>query len=161
MPVTISVTGCSTWMRAFSSMKKKLPDWIDDELDRAGVGVLGGADQPDGRLADGRAGLGIEPRGGTLLDQLLVPPLHRAIALEEVDHVAVVVGDHLDLDVAGMLDVLFEVDFGVAEGGLGLGLGLLDGGLQGQIVQGHAHAAAAAAGRRLNRAPESRVGGPA
>ena len=46
---------------------------------------------------------------------------------------------HLDLDVAGMLDVFFEIDFGVAEGGLGLGLGLLDGGLQGQVVQGHAH----------------------
>ena len=25
MPVTISVTGCSTWMRVFISMKKKLP----------------------------------------------------------------------------------------------------------------------------------------
>ena len=94
---------------------------------------------------------GIEPRGGAFLDQLLVPPLHRAIALQEVDHVAVVVGDDLHLDVPGMLDVFFEIDFGVAEGGLGLGLGLLDGGLQGQIVQGHAHAAPAAAGRRLDQ----------
>ena len=36
---------------------------IDDELDRAGVGVLGGADQPDGRLADGRRGSGDRAAG--------------------------------------------------------------------------------------------------
>ena len=124
---------------------------VDDELDRAGVGVVGGADQPDGRVAHRRAGCGIEPRGGALLDQFLVPPLHRAIALPQVDDVAVVVGDHLDLDVAGMLDVFFEIDVAVAERGLGLGLGLLEGGLQRQIVQGDAHAAPAAAGRRLDQ----------
>ena len=39
----------------------------------------------------------------------------------------------------------------VAEGGLGLGLGLLDGGLQRQVVQGHAHPAPAAARRRLDQ----------
>ena len=66
-----------------------------------------------------------------------------------------VVGQHLDLDVAGMLDVLFQVDVGVAEGGLGLGLGLLNGGLQGQVVQRHAHAAPAAAGRRLDQHREA------
>ena len=106
-------------------------------------------------------GFGIEPRGGALLDQLLVPPLHRAVALPEVDHVAVVVGDHLDLDVAGMLDVFFQIDVGVAEGGLGLGLGLLDGRLQGQIVQGHAHAASAAAGRRLDQHRKAQLVGQA
>ena len=40
---------------------------------------------------------------------LLVPPLHRAVALEEMDRIAVVVGENLRLDVArpghGLLDV--------------------------------------------------------
>ena len=83
---------------------------------------------------------GVEPRGGALLDQLLVAALHGAVALPEVHHVAVQVGQHLHLDVPRMLDVFFQVDFGVAEGGLGLGLGLLQGRLQGQLVDGHAHA---------------------
>ena len=58
---------------------------------------------------------------------------------------------HLHFDVPGMLDVFFQVDFAVAEGRLGLGLGLLQGRLQRQVVQGHAHAAPAAAGRRLDQ----------
>ena len=45
----------------------------------------------------------------------------RAIAVPEVDHVAVEVGQDLDLDVPRVLDVLFEVHARVAEGGLGLG----------------------------------------
>jgi hypothetical protein len=44
----------------------------------------------DGRRQRGR---------GALLDDLLVAPLHRALALEEMDDVAVRVGEHLDLDV--------------------------------------------------------------
>ena len=104
------------------------------------------------------ARLGVEVRGGAFLDQLLVAALHRAVALPEVDHVAVLVGQHLHLDVPRVLDVFLQVDVGVAEGGLGLGLGLLQGRLQGQVVHGHAHAAAAAAGRGLDqhRKAESR-----
>ena len=95
--------------------------------------------------------LRVEPRGRALLDQLLVPPLHGAVALPEVDDVALRVGQHLHFDVPGMLDVFFQVDVGVAEGRFGLGLGLLNGGLQRQIVQRHAHPAAAAARRRLDQ----------
>ena len=65
--------------------------------------------------------------------------------------IAVQVGDDLDLDVPGMLDVFLQVDLGAAEGGFRLGLGLLQGRLQGQFVQGHAHAAAAAARRGLDQ----------
>ena len=75
--------------------------------------------------------------GGALLDQLLVAALHGAVAFPEVHGVAVQVGDDLDLDVAGMLDVFLQVDFGAAESGFRLGLGLLQGRLQGQLVQGH------------------------
>ena len=37
---------------------------------------------------------------GAFLDQLLVPPLHRAVALAEMHHIAVLVGEDLHLDVA-------------------------------------------------------------
>ena len=49
-------------------------------------------------------------------------PLDRALALAEVHHVAVVVADDLELDVARVLEVLLDVDVAVAEGGLGLAL---------------------------------------
>ena len=54
---------------------------------------------------------------GRLLDELLVPPLDRAVALEEVDQRAVVVTQDLDLDVPGPLDGPLDVDRRVAEGG--------------------------------------------
>ena len=57
---------------------------------------------------------------GALLDHLLVPALHRAVALAEVDHVPPAVAEDLHLDVAGLLDELLDVDRAVAEGRLGL-----------------------------------------
>ena len=42
------------------------------------------------------------------LDDLLVPPLHGAVPLEEVDVVVVLVAEHLDLDVPGCLDKLLQ-----------------------------------------------------
>ena len=43
-----------------------------------------------------------------LLDQLLVASLHRAVALAEVDRVAVAVGEDLDLDVPRLDDRALE-----------------------------------------------------
>ena len=75
--------------------------------------------------------------------------LDRAVAFAEVDDVAVGVGEHLDLDVVGVRDELFEQQAAVAEGGLGFAAGALDG--FGQFLRGEdfAHAAAAAAAARL------------
>ncbi len=52
---------------------------------------------------------------GRLLDELLVSALDRAVALAEVDHVAVTVGQHLNLDVARILDETLDVDPRVGE----------------------------------------------
>ena len=52
---------------------------------------------------------------GPFLEQLLVPPLDRALALAEVDHRAVMIAEHLELDVARVLDVLLDVDVADAE----------------------------------------------
>jgi len=50
-----------------------------------------------------------------LLDQLLVTALDRAVALAEVDDVAVAVGEDLDLDVTGILEVALDIDGRIAE----------------------------------------------
>jgi hypothetical protein len=76
----------------------------------------------DGR-ADALALLGVERRGGAFLPHLLMAALERAVALAEMDGVALAVAHHLDLDMARLRQVLFEIDRVVAEGRLGLGLG--------------------------------------
>ena len=82
--------------------------------------------------------------------QLLVPALDRALALAEVHDVAVVVAEDLELDVARRLDVLLDVDVADAERRLGLALRGLERVRQLRRRSHDAHAAAAAAGRRLD-----------
>src|SRR5436190_4589070 len=60
-------------------------------------------------------GLLVECGRRRLLDQLLMPPLDRALALTERQHASVRVAEHLDLDVAGGRDQLLAVDAAVAE----------------------------------------------
>jgi hypothetical protein len=85
-----------------------------------------------------------------LLDHLLVAALHGAVALAQVDGVALAVGQHLDLDVARVLQEFLHVDHVVAERGLGLGLRGLDGGHQRRRLAHDAHAAPAAAAGGLD-----------
>src|SRR5262245_15529943 len=123
---------------------------ISQNLAGAGVGVVGGPDQPHRGLADVLAHLWRQSRRGRLLDELLVAALQRTITLPEVDDVAVMVGEDLHLDVARLLDVLFEVDAAVLERALGFLACGLKAGLEADVVAGDAHAAAPAAGRRLD-----------
>ena len=94
-----------------------------DELDGAGAVVADGLGQRDRLLAHGLARLGIEQRRGRLLDDLLVAALDGAFALAQVDDVAVLVAQHLDLDVARVLDELLDEHAVVAEARLGLRAG--------------------------------------
>ena len=71
-----------------------------------------------------------------------------------MDHVAVGVGDDLDLDMPGVLDVPLEVDGAVAEGTLGLLAGATEALAQLVGVAGDGHAAATATGGRLDQARE-------
>ena len=98
---------------------------VHQELERAGVGVLHRAGGIDHGRAEPAALLLGERDRRRLLDQLLMAPLDRALALAEVNDVAVVVAQHLNLDVPRRLDVLLEVDvadtkrrFGFARRGL-------------------------------------------
>ena len=87
---------------------------------------------------------------GAFLEQLLMAPLDRALALAEVDDVAVMIAEHLELDVARVLDVLLDVDVADAERRFGLALRGLERLRQLAWRADDAHAAAAAAGDRLD-----------
>ena len=62
-----------------------------------------------------------EERRRRLLEQLLVPALHAALALADDERAAVAVAEHLHLDVVRVDDDLLEVQPAVAERRLGLG----------------------------------------
>ena len=94
-----------------------------EELDRPGADVAqfghGLGDDP----ADALALFGVQGRGGTFLPHLLMATLNGAVALAEVNGVALGVAEHLNFDVARLGEIFLEIDGVVAEGGLGLDLG--------------------------------------
>ncbi len=124
---------------------------VGDEFDGAGADVADGLGGGDGGLAHLAAALGRHAGGGRFLQHLLVAALHRAVALEQVDAVAVRVGEDLDLDVARAGDVLLDQHLVVAEAGDRFALAR--GERVGEILApfDQAHALAAAAGRRLDQ----------
>ena len=87
---------------------------------------------------------------GRLLDDLLVAALDRAVALAEVDDVAMAVGEDLDLDVARVGQIALEVDGRVGEELLALARGPLERRLELRLLERDAEALAAAAARRLD-----------
>ncbi len=122
----------------------------DHELHRARALVLHGLGQRHGLLAHRLARRLADEGRRRLLDHLLVAPLDRALALVQVDHVAVRIAQHLDLDVARLLDELLDEHAVVAEAVARLVAArgeALEGFL---VVEGHAQALAAAAGRGLD-----------
>ena len=108
--MTSSVTVCSTWMRVFISRKKYSPSRDEQALDRPRAAVADRTRGVDRDRADALPQLGVDRRRRRLLDELLVAALDRAVALAEVDDVAVPVGEHLHLDVARILEVALDVD---------------------------------------------------
>ena len=84
------------------------------------------------------------------LDDLLVTPLHRAIAVAEIDRVAELVGQHLDLDVARVFEEFLQVDHRIAERRLRFGARHRHRVEQRRFGVHHAHAASAAAARGLD-----------
>jgi len=123
---------------------------IEQELDSAGPVIAGGFGEPGGGFAELIAGVVVDHRAGRFLNEFLMAALHGAVALEQVDRVTELVPEHLHLDVAGVFEELFDVDRGVAEGGVGLGHGAVQPGAERDLVVGDAHAASAPAGRGLD-----------
>ena len=123
---------------------------VEQELDRAGAAVADRVRDRDGDLAHAPAQRRPDHGRGRLLDQLLMAPLQRAIALAEVKDAAVRVGEDLDLDVACVVDGAFEQQPCVAERRLRFGRGGRERGSERVLGRDAAHAAAAAACRRLD-----------
>ena len=88
---------------------------VGDELDRARADIVDRLGRLDRRLADRRAGRLVHARRRRLLDHLLVAALQRAVALEQVDDIAVAVAEHLHLDMARPLDIFLDQHPVVAE----------------------------------------------
>ena len=93
---------------------------VEQELHRPDPFVTDRPDRADGGRAHRRAQRRRNRRRRRLLDQLLVPPLHRAVALAEVDGIAMAVADDLDFDVTRALDRPLDEQSRVAEGVLRL-----------------------------------------
>src|SRR5258706_1383288 len=99
----------------------------DDELDRAGASVIDTARRFHRRRGHAPAQIVAVARRRRLLDHLLMPPLDRTIALEEMDDVAVAIAEDLKLDVARLLDIALEQKPVIAKRFLRLALRRLDG----------------------------------
>ncbi|CAM5226496.1 hypothetical protein SNARM312S_02144 [Streptomyces narbonensis] len=130
-----------------------------DELDRARAHVAAGPCRLDRRRTHGGADLGGEEDARRLLDDLLVAALERALALAEVHHVPVGVGEDLDLDVPGPVDPPLHEQRVVAEGRARLTAGRRDLLLQDRQVPDEPHALAAAAGGRLEQDGSAQLAG--
>ena len=83
---------------------------IHQKLQGAGVHVARLGNETQGEPPHLLAQLRRDERGGTLFDHLLVTPLNRAFAFEQVHGVAVGIGEHLYLDVARALEGLLQVE---------------------------------------------------
>src|SRR3954466_3477480 len=121
-----------------------------DEFDSAGGIVIDGFGKGYRLFAHLAAGGLVEQRRRRFLDNFLVAALDRTFALAEMDHMAVLVPQYLDFDVAGIEDEFFDEDAIVTERGFGFGCGKLE--AFGDLGPGtrDPHALAAAAGGGLD-----------
>ena len=92
---------------------------ILQELDRRGTLVVGISGDPQTEFAQLSPLLGRQIGCRRPFDDFLVAALDGTVALVQVDDVAVTVAEDLDLDMAGAVDQLFQIDRTVAEGGFG------------------------------------------
>ena len=127
---------------------------VEQELHRARIRVVDLARERDRVSAHLVAQFGGKVWRRREFDDLLVAALHAAVALEQMHHVTVLVGQDLHLDVARVEHRLLEIDHRIAERRLGLAAGRLDGLGQRRRIGHPPHTAPAAAGHRLDEQRE-------
>ncbi len=123
----------------------------DEELDGPGAGVVDGAGGTYGEVVEFTGEFGRQARCRGLLDHLLVAALEGAVPGAERPHRAVGVGEDLHLDVAAVLDVGLHEHLAVAEGARRLRAGRGQFAVEVGEAPYDAHAASAAARRRLHQ----------
>ncbi len=123
---------------------------IDDKLHGPGRAVSDSLRQchrlPSHRLARRH----VEKRARRLLDHFLVAALDRALALAEIDDVAVGVAEHLDFDMPRLFDVLLNEDAIIAKARFCFARCTAEAVADLIVIGGDAHALAAAAGGGLD-----------
>ena len=122
-----------------------------EELDGAGVDVVAPLGHGDRGLPHGFEDFGSDAGGRGLFDQLLMTALGRAVAGPEVQTVAVLVGQYLDLDMAGLVQIALEIELAAPEVVLGLSTGGVDRRSDIVVLVDDLHAASSAAECRLDR----------
>src|SRR5262249_50736586 len=90
---------------------------FEEELDGAGIPIVGGSRGATGCRRHRVAQAAGQRRRRALFDDLLMAPLHRTLALEEMNDLAPVVAEYLDLDVARPVDQPFDIQGAIAECG--------------------------------------------
>ena len=121
-----------------------------EELEGAGAAVAHGTHGIGDALSHVCALLRRNAGGRGFFDDFLVATLHGAVAFAQHQHVAVVVAQHLEFDMARLLEELLHVHLAIAEGRQGLRAGDIDGAVQRGVGVDHAHAATAAAAGSLD-----------
>lgn len=123
--------------------------FVEEELDRSCIGIVCLFDDSQCSLAKLVSVASIEEGTGRLFYHFLVSPLYGAVSFVKMQGVSVLIGEDLDLDVPRFEDEFFEIDTGIAEGGLGFSLRCGKCLPQADIVVDGAHSPAAAASRGL------------
>ena len=123
---------------------------VNQELSGTGIPVSDALCEFDGIGEDGLADLFGEVSRGCDLDDLLVAALHGTVALEQVDGVALRVREELHLDVPRPLEEPLDEYGAIAEGGLRLRDGALEGSLEVGLFAHDTHTTTTTAHRRLN-----------
>ena len=131
--------------------KIKLAAFVEQELARARIGVTGRASGAHRRLTHALSQLGRHRHTRRFLNHFLVAALHGTLPLTEREHVAVLVRQHLNLDVPRPLDVLLDVHRVVTKSVLGLTLGGIERADDFIRTPHDAHPLATTASRRLEQ----------
>jgi hypothetical protein len=118
---------------------------IDQELGSTSVAIVGGLCKSDGVVEDGISRLRRKILGRRQLNNLLMTTLHGAVTLVQVNDIAVVVSQQLHLNMLGTVEEALDEDGSVAESGLGLGCGSLEGVLEILLLPHHTHATSSTA----------------
>src|SRR3546814_3484501 len=91
-----------------------------------------------------------QSRRWRFLQYLLMAPLHGAVALAQINGIAVLIRENLDFDMAWLLEEFFHIDGRIAESRLCLAFGHADRGQECRFCMHHSHAASATASGSLD-----------
>ena len=124
---------------------------IDDELHRARTAVAHRQRRGHGIAPHGLAHGGADHRGRRFFNHLLPASLGRAVALAQVDRVAVRVRKHLYFDVAAVVYQALQHQGAIAECADRFPAGAFQTGLQFGVAAHEAHAASTATGHGFHQ----------